>query len=496
MSAAGSPAPSAAAAPSLGPGPFRVLVVDDEDVMRKAWRRILLAPDFAVEMAARAEEALATLERAPFDVVVLDVIMPGMSGMEVLPVIKRRWPEIEVVMTTAFGGVDGAFEAVKLGAFQYLAKPFDSIDSVALAVRNAAAHKRLAVHARQLEEELRRRDEEARGGAGEDSERRRMLRRILGDAPALKEAVRVVEAVASSGASVLVQGERGTGKELVARVIHGASSRRGKPFLAVSCAALPDASLESELFGHRRGAFPGAAADKVGLLQAANGGTLFLDEIGKITPALQARLLAVLNDGEVRSVGASEAERVDLRVVAASSDDLVRRLSAGTFLEELYNRLAVVTIALPPLRERRGDVAELAYHFLRRAAERAGKPLVRITPDALEALGSHSWPGNVRELETVIERAVAMGQGDTITTLELPPAMLSRELAALWVDGERPIADASYRVAKTRALRAFDRVYVQTLLERSGGNVSESARMAGLDRSNFRRVIKRAGLDD
>jgi two-component system response regulator HydG len=495
MSAVGSSAP-AKPVRSAGPVPFRVLVVDDEDVMRKAWRRILTAPDFTVELAARAEEALAALERSGFDVVVLDIVMPGMSGLEALPIIKRRWPEIEVVMTTAFGGVDGAFEAVRQGAYQYLAKPFESIDSVELAVRNAACHKRLAARARHLEEELRRRDDEARGTSGEEAERWRMLRRILGDAPAIKEVVRAVEAVAGSSASVLVQGESGTGKELVARVIHGASTRRGKPFLTANCSALPGAAIESELFGHRRGAFPGAATDKVGLLQAASGGTLFLDEISEITPALQAKLLAVLLDGEVRPVGSSESERVDLRVVAASSQNLVRRLAAGTFLEDLYNRLAVVTIAIPALRDRRGDVPLLAYHFLRRAAERAGKPLRHITPDALEALTAFSWPGNVRELETVIERAVALGQGEALTTLELPPALLSRELAALWVDGERPVADSGYRVAKTRALRAFDRVYVQTLLERTRGNISESARLAGLDRSNFRRVIKRAGLDD
>jgi DNA-binding NtrC family response regulator len=485
---AGSPAPETEA-------PFRVLVVDDDDVMRKVWRRILRPPEFEVDVAARADEALAVLGRSPFDVVLLDIVMPGQSGMEVLPIIKRLWPEIEVVMMTAFGGVDAAVQAVKLGAYEFLTKPFDSVDAAALAVRNAAGHKRLADRARRLEAELRRRDDAARAGTGAGDAARASIRRMLGESPAIKEARRVVEAVAGAATGVLVQGERGTGKELVARAIHEGSARWGKPFLSVRCSALPEQALESELFGHLRGAFPGAVANKVGLFQAANGGTLFLDDVGGLSPALQGKLLRVLQDGEVRPVGASDVHKVDVRVVAASIDDLAQRRSAGTFRDDLYYRLAVITIALPPLRDRRGDVALLAYHFLRRSAERAGKPIRHIAPDALEALAAFSWPGNVRELENVIERAVVLGHGDTLTAAELPPALRSRQLAALWEGGAQPLGETGYNEAKARALRAFDRVYVQTLLERTGGNVSEAARLAGLDRSNFRRIIKRAGLD-
>jgi len=299
---------------------------------------------------------------------------------------------------------------------------------------------------------------------------------------------------------VLIQGESGTGKELVARAIHSRSPRRGRPFVVVNCTALAETLLESELFGHVRGAFTGAVSAKEGLFVAADGGTLLLDEVGDMPAPLQAKLLRVLQSGEVRPVGSNDTARVDVRILAATNVDLKRACARGVFREDLYYRLNVVAITLPPLRERPEDIPVLAYHFLERHARATGRPVHDITPAALKALISHPWRGNVRELGNAIERAVVLGQGPRIDVPDLAAITPSgAEASALPADGTAraaagPLADIPYAQAREHAIAGFERSYVGALLKRAGGNVSEAARLAGLDRSNFRRVMRRAGL--
>jgi two-component system response regulator HydG len=299
-----------------------------------------------------------------------------------------------------------------------------------------------------------------------------------------------VESVAPTDATVLLLGESGTGKELLARAIHDRSARHGRPFLAINCSALSDTLLESELFGHVRGAFSGASTSRLGVFEEASGGTLFLDEIGDISAAMQVRLLRALQEGEIKPVGSTEIRKVDVRVVAATNRDLEAAVKAGIFRQDLYYRLHVVPLELPALRERREDVPLLVHHFLRRYAEKFGKPVTQVSPAALEALQAHSWPGNVRELENVVQRAVVLASGPEVTAEALPPSL--RPAAAR----EAPRSfDIPFARAKQEAVDTFERAYVSDALARTGGSVAEAARLCGLDKSNFRRIVRRHKVD-
>jgi len=475
------PTPAAAAPPRA-----TVLVVDDEPQMVRAWRKILETEGenaYAIRQARSGSEALDVLTDEPIDVAVVDVQMPGMSGMELLDRIKRRWPDVEVVIMTAYGGVDLAVQAVKAGAYDFLTKPFESIHAAALVVAKAVEHQRLVRQNRRLAEAL-------AGRAAEFEE-------LVGQSGKMAEVFRLVKAVAPSQASVLIQGESGTGKELVARAIHLRSSRRERPFVVVNCTALTETLLESELFGHVKGAFTGALTTKPGLFVAADGGSLLLDEVGDMPPPLQAKLLRVLQSGEVRPVGSNETTRVDVRMLAATNVDLKRACARGAFREDLYYRLNVVGITLPPLRERPEDIPLLAYHFLHKHAQVMGREVSEITPGAMEALLGHPWRGNVRELGNVIERAVVLGQGPRVDVSDLGAVARAGGGGDEGESGEvgrAPATDVPYAQAREQAVSQFERRYVSALLKRALGNVSEAARLAGLDRSNFRRVMRRAGL--
>src|SRR6266536_1087221 len=394
--------------------PVRVLVVDDEPVLLRAMEALLAKKGHHVTALDSPIMATQKLAQEDFDVALLDVKMPDLSGLELLTAVKHRRPEVEVIMMTGHATVETALAAVKAGAYDYLTKPFDDVELVARAVAKAAERKHLFDRNRELETALRQKEGVPAGDG------------LVGTSGPMREVTRMIDAVAYSAATVLVQGESGTGKELVARALHAKSPRRGQPFVALNCGALTETLLESELFGHVKGAFTGAQRAQKGLFDAADGGTIFLDEIGDIPPATQVRLLRVLQEGEIKRVGSAESVRVDVRVIAATHRDLPKLVKSGKFREDLFYRLNVINIPLPPLRDRVEDVPLLAHHFLRRYAERLSKKVRSVAPEALELLSSYRWPGNVRELENAIERAVVLCRGDVVGPADLPPAVTGR----------------------------------------------------------------------
>jgi DNA-binding NtrC family response regulator len=451
-----------------------VLVVDDEPALRRSLARILVARGFRVGTAEEGHGALEYMERHRPDVALVDLMMPGLTGLEVLSQTKERRLDTEVIMMTAFADVDSAVAAVKAGAYDFLTKPFASNDAVALAVSKAAERRRLLERTTRLERELLSRER-----FGE----------LVGTSAKMQAVYRLIEGVASATSNILVLGESGTGKELVARAIHQYSSRAAAPFVPVNCAAIPKDLVESELFGHVRGAFTGAQSSRAGLFESADGGTIFLDEIGDLPLAAQVKLLRTLQEGEVKRVGSDETRVVDVRVVAATNVDLKAKADRGEFRQDLYYRLNVIAIHLPPLRERDGDVLLLATHFLAKLAVRMNRPPKSLSEAAEQALLSYPWPGNVRELEHAIEHAFVLSRGESIVPGDLPfyrergamvPAEPGGELAAL-----------PYAEAKRKAVQRFDAAYVAAVLARAGGNLSTAARLAGLDRSNFRRIVRK-----
>lgn len=384
----------------------RILVVDDDASLRRIVEYNLAEEGYAVATAGSGEEALAALEKAPFDLVVTDIKMPGLDGMDLLRRVKASAPETQVIVVTAFGTIEMAVEAMKAGAFEYVTKPFNR-DELKLTVRKALRFQTLESENVRLKREV---------------TRKFGFENIVGDSPPMQAVFRLVEKVADSDASVLLTGESGTGKELVAKAIHYRSRRAERPLLALNCAAIPRELLESELFGHKRGAFTGAVRDRSGRFEEARGGTLFLDEIGELPIDLQAKLLRALQEREVTPVGGNEVVKVDARILAATNRDLEEAVGEGRFREDLYYRLAVVPIHLPSLRERPDDIPLLVAHFLR--ALSGGKP-VTVARDALAALTRHPWKGNVRELENTIERLLVLRESDTIRLEDLPEKIRS-----------------------------------------------------------------------
>ena len=491
-------------------GAVHVLVADDEPALRRSLARVLETRGMKVGLAEDGERRLEYIARTPPDVALVDIMMPGLTGLELLARVKEAAMPLEVVLMTAFADVDSAVAAMKAGAYHFLTKPFHSNDAVAHVVQKAAEHRRLAARTRQLEQVLLSKER-----FGE----------IIGDSPKMLEVYRLIEGVAPTSSTVLILGESGTGKELAARAIHQRSPRAKKPFVAVNCGAIPKELVESELFGHVRGAFTGAQAARAGLFESADGGTILLDEVGDLPLAAQVKLLRVLQEGEIKRVGADETRIVDVRVLAATNIDLMSRIQAGEFRRDLYYRLNVIAIALPSLRERADDVLLLASHYLQKFARSMQREPKRLAPDAIRALREYDWPGNVRELEHAIEHAMVLSQRDAITAIDLPFARASAFREGNTLPGVAPPARApdsgslkapsrpavatgdetettapvdfdelarmQYAEAKRRLVASFDEIYTTELLRRASGNLSEAARMAGLDRSNFRRLIKR-----
>jgi len=462
--------------------PARVLIVDDEPTLLRALEAFLRKKGYDVVGLDSPIAATQKLAQEDFDVALLDIKMPQLSGLELLNAVKHRRPEVEVIMMTGHATVETALAAVRAGAYDYLTKPFDDIEIVGRSIAKAAERKNLFDRNRQLESQLRERD----GAAPEG---------LVGSSAPMREVIRMIEAVAYSSTTVLVTGESGTGKELVARALHARSPRKSHPFVALNCGALTETLLESELFGHVKGAFTGAQRDQKGLFDAADGGTIFLDEIGDIPMATQVRLLRVLQEGEIKRVGSADSVRVDVRVIAATHRDLPKLTKSGKFREDLFYRLNVINVPLPPLRDRIEDIPLLAHHFLRRYTDRLGKKVRTLTPEAIELLCGYRWPGNVRELENAIERAVVLCRTDALTPTDLPPAVSGRTAPLV---REAPAGgddstwlSLSYAAAKEQALRRFEKSYVDALMRACDNNISAAARKAGMDRSNFKRVLRK-----
>jgi two-component system response regulator AtoC len=449
----------------------RVLVVDDKENIRKLLARIL-GESYDVTTAADGLGAIALLAAQHFDAVVTDLRMPGADGFEVLRVAKTRSPETEVIMMTAYATVPDAVEAMRQGAFDYLAKPFDP-DDAALVVARALERRRLPV---------------AVAPTGESPY---AFHNLVGRSPSMAEVYRLLEQASRLDITVLLEGETGTGKELAARAVHFHGARKERRFVPINCGALPAELVESELFGHARGAFTGAAGAKPGLFEEAEGGTLFLDEIGELPLAVQVKLNRALQEKEIRRVGDVKATPVDVRVIAATHRDLKAEVQAGRFREDLFYRLNVFPVRLPPLRERREDVPLLAAHFLAKHANALRRPLSGFDPEALRALAGYPWPGNVRELENAVERAVALAEGERVTVRDLPPDVTGGQAGAI---PPELLAAMPYRDAVDLARDRVSREYLAALLLEFEGNVTRAAERAGMERESLHRLLKRYGV--
>lgn len=436
----------------------RVLVVEDEENIRLVLQTLLAKHGYDVETSASAEQALSALERRSADFVLSDVRLPGMDGIALCEAIGERFADTTVIVMSAYGTVDLALSAVRAGAYDYIGKPFKQ-DEVLFALRKAEERQRLRRENAQLRSKV---------GSEADSE-------LLGQSAAMAQVLRVLDKVAAYRTTVLIQGESGTGKELVARALHRRSPRAQRSFVAINCGAIPASLMESELFGHKRGSFTDAHSDRPGIFQEANQGTLFLDEIGEIEPALQVKLLRVLQEGCVRPVGGARDVPVDVRVVAATVRDLATEVREGRFREDLYYRLNVLQIRVPPLRERIEDILLLADHFVARNNARLGTAITGMDEALRKRMLAYHWPGNVRELENSIERAVVMAEGDTLRLSDLPQqlcAPVGAEAGAVRLEA----ADLSIK----RATRELEITLIRQALARTEGNRTAAARLLEL----------------
>jgi DNA-binding NtrC family response regulator len=445
----------------------QVLVVEDDAAMRELLHEALSDEGYKVDLASGGRAGIQRVRHGGVDLVVTDVKMPDMDGLDALQEIRAGadgGPTPHVIVITAFGSIETAIKAVKLGAYDYITKPFE-IDALLLAVERALEERGLRRENARLRREV---------------ERPYRFENIVGKSRAMQEVFGMIRRLAGSSANVLITGESGTGKELVARAIHFNSPRAKRPFVAVNCAAIPDTLLESELFGYKRGAFTDARSDHPGMFVEAEAGTLFLDEIGDLSPPLQAKLLRVLQEKEIRPLGATRPEKVDVRVLSATNRDLEARMRSGALREDLFYRLNVIQVALPPLRDRTEDILALANHFLAEAAARSGKRIVSFSQPALKALLAYPWPGNVRELENVIERAVALAELSELTPEDLPPQLLERRSAEI-------VAGA---LSRNLTLDELEREYIMRVLEAEGGNKTRAAARLGLDRKTLYRKLE------
>ncbi len=458
-----------------------ILVVDDERNQREILGSILRSEGYAVVLAGSGAEALAALDREPADLVVTDLVMPGMTGEELIEAILARHPGLPILLTSAYGTISTAVEAIKRGAYYFFEKPVDRA-RLLIIIERALENLRLRESHRVLAERL---------SPGELP--------MVGEHAAIREIRRILPRVARSDATVLLTGESGTGKEVVARNLHAASARAKAPFLAVNCAALPDNLFESELFGHERGAFTGAVRREIGLFEAARGGTLFLDEIAEVKPETQAKLLRALQDREIRRIGGKEPIPVDVRIVAASNRDLEEAVRSGRFRADLFYRLNIVRIALPPLRERISDIPGLAGHFLGVHGEKGVPPVREISREAMNALMRYPWPGNVRELSSAVERAVLMAEEGTITTAELPPEIAGEP-------GRREEEAPSHRGAAREVppelglppggvdFEKLEERLLRQAVERSGGVHARGAELLGMSYKTYVYRLRKFGI--
>lgn len=458
----------------------RILVVDDEPDLRETLRRMLTRSGHTVQTFGSGAEALQAFEAQPADLVITDLMMPGLDGLAVTARVKELDPLTPVILITAFATLDSAVAALRSGAWDYLAKPF-APEALRLVVDRALGHRELGTENRRLRAAL----------AGPP---------LIGESPAIRAVADTLARIAPTDLGVLITGESGTGKEIVARSLHAMSLRSMRPFVPVDCGAIPASLVESELFGHERGAFTGADAERKGLVEEAEGGTFFLDEIGDLHATAQTRLLRLLQEGEFRRVGSTRLRKANLRIVAATHRDLDALAASGQFRQDLFHRLNVVRIHLPPLRERLSDVTPLAVHLVSRFRAEAGRAPLELGAGLLAALAGHFWPGNVRELANVSRYIAGLTVGPVAQDADLPPGFGKgaggAPLAPAGVSATAAVrADVPYAEAKRRWLEPFDQSYFSALLETHAGNVSAAARAADIDRKTIQRFLAR-GEDD
>ncbi len=450
--------------------PARILVVDDEVDMLETCRRILVRSGYRVEVASSPAEAEKLLKGEPFALMITDLVMPGMDGIALARRARQHVPGLAVLVITAHATVETALRATREGACDFIAKPF-TVEEFEVAVQRGLELSRL----REENERLKRQVDAAMS-----------LEEIVGDSPAMRGVLEVIRRVAGTDASVLLTGESGTGKELIARSIHVNSARSGRAFIPVDCAALPEALLESELFGAERGSYTGAVETRIGVFEAADRGTLLLDEISNLPLPMQVKLLRVLQERSIRRLGGVAQISIDVRIVAASNQDLAALVRDGQFREDLFYRLNVVQIDVPPLRERVGDIELLAHHIVSELSLRHKRPVRGLSNAALMFLERHDWPGNVRELRNVLERAVLLSESNQVMPADLPVEILEATAA-------RPLT-GEFNVAKRRAIVEFEIDYLTTLLQRTDGNISRAAVLAGLQRTALHRLLQRHSL--
>lgn len=441
----------------------RILVVDDDQGLLHLLKMRLMAMGFDVAACTKGEEAVAQAHREVFDLAITDLCLPGLDGLTVMEELRLIHPNLPVLILTAHGSIPNAVEAMQKGAYGYLTKPFDDKE-LTVYIEKALGQQRMSREIQRLKSLVK----ELYG-----------LENVVARSPKMQVLLQQVAQVADTDATICLSGETGTGKEVIARVIHCNSRRARGPFLAVNCAAIPDTLFESELFGYVKGAFTGALGSKRGLFQSANGGTLFLDEISEIPLALQVKLLRALQEREVREVGSEQPTKVDVRIITATNQDLAQAVRTGAFREDLYYRIQVVPLTVPPLRERRDDIPLLAQHFLKQSAQRIKKDIRGFMPDAMHKLMLYPWPGNVRELENLIEKAVIMATQDMITA-DLIPFLTQSPQGRL-----KPL---------TEAKEEFERGYLKEIVQLTGGNISRAAQIAGRYRADFYKLLRKYGL--
>ncbi|MDR2737296.1 MAG: sigma-54 dependent transcriptional regulator [Gracilibacteraceae bacterium] len=453
----------------------RILVIDDEVDMLETMGRLLRRLGYEKTTLiddTRVEEVLAELRP---EIILTDWVMPKLNGLEVLRMARDMLPDSQVIIITGFATIESAVNAIKEGAFDYLSKPFTS-DQLEVTIKRAEEKLDLKAENQSLRSQLKEKYD---------------FSNIIGAGGGLRHIVEMIRKISASETNVLILGESGSGKELIARGIHANSTRRNGPFVDINCASLPNNLLESELFGHEKGAFTGAHTGKVGLMEVANRGTLFLDEIGEMSKELQTKLLKALEQRSFRRVGGTKEIHVDIRILAATNRDLEEAISQSEFREDLYYRLNVISIHLPPLRERVQDIPLLTFSFLRQFAEHVGKQLHSVAPDAMELLQHYAWPGNVRELKNVIERAVVLCETEAITAADLPERLHKKGRLSLQTVLS---PDVPFHQAKNEWIEIFEVTYLQKLLEKHKGNISEAARSCGVDRKTIHRLVTRYSL--
>jgi two-component system response regulator PilR (NtrC family) len=454
----------------------KILVIDDDRSLRQFLTIWLKREGYAVRVATSGKDGLHEMTRDPADVVLTDLTMPGIDGMGVLTGVKEHWPDTEVLMITAYGTTENAVKAMRKGAYDYITKPFN-IDELKLVLAKVFEKRAMRVENTELRKLL-----VDRFGYGS----------MVGRSTVMLAVYDLMDRIKDTPISVLVTGESGTGKELVARALHYEGDRRAKPFRSINCGAIPENLIESELFGYKKGAFTGALKDHPGLFRSAHGGTLFLDEIGEMPPSTQVKVLRALQERTIRPVGSSEEYPIDVRVVAATNRDLSAEIAANRFREDLYYRLNVVTIALPALRDRLGDLPVLVHHFCEKYAEQFGRDGIQISPEAMRVLSGHNWPGNVRELENAVQRGVALARGVEVTVDALPPEIAGRDVEE---DG-LPFTVGADGLDLEGSVERYERMLIESALEASGGVKKEAAKLLRITFRSLRYRLQKIGMEE